>query len=170
MARKGILIVIMLGIVLVLVAGAFMLTRRRQHMMGGSQSQAAGGLVAVSADGKQLPAPASAGKLPENTAAQQAGNMLVTFAINPYPPTAYQQSTFDVTLVDASGQPLDDATISLDLTMPEMPMPPNNMTMQSLSNGKYQSAGRFTMRGWWRIEVIIERGDAKQSVFFDVWL
>jgi hypothetical protein len=170
MARKGILIVIMLGIVLVLAAGAFMLTRRRQHMMGGSQSQASGGLVAVSADGNQLPDPAAAGELPENAAAQQAGDLLVTFAISPYPPTAYQQSTFEVTLADASGKPVDDATISLDLTMPEMPMPPNDMIMQSLSNGKYQSTGRFTMRGWWRIEVIIARGGAKQSVFFDVWL
>ncbi len=40
--------------------------------------------------------------------------------------------------------------------------------MQFVSDGKYQTTAPFTMRGGWRIEVVITRGGEKQSVFFDV--
>jgi len=44
------------------------------------------------------------------------------------------------------------------------------LNMQSSGEGKYHATGRFTMRGPWRIEVIISIGGKSQSVFFDVWL
>ncbi|MBI4787013.1 MAG: FixH family protein [Chloroflexi bacterium] len=129
-----------------------------------------GGLVAVSADGKPIPAPSDAPKLPENTAAQKIGNLNVTLAITPYPPASFQNGTFDITLTDDKGQAVTDATISLDLTMPGMWMPPSKPSAQSVGNGKYRAQAFWTMRGLWRIEMIIQRGGAKQSAFFDVWL
>jgi hypothetical protein len=166
MAKK----VALIGIILVIAAGVFFMMMRRSHMMGAGSQVSAGGLVAVSANGNPLPAPAAAGKLPENTALQEAGNLLVSLSINPYPPSGGGSTDFVVNLTDANGQPVSDATISLDLTMPEMWMPPNQLNMVAGDAGKYQASGYFTMRGLWRIEVVITRGGQKQSVFFDVGL
>ena len=139
---------------------------RRMMMNSG---HAPGGLVAVSPDGKPLATDPS-NKLPENTAAQQVGNLKVSIALSPYPPVGFQKSGFDVTLTDEQGQPITDATISLDLTMPGMWMPPNKLEAQHTGTGRYHTTGMFTMRDQWRIEVVIQRGGEKQSAFFDVWI
>ena len=166
MAKK----IALIGIILVIAAGVFFMMMRRSHMMGVSSQVASGGLVAVSANGTPLTAPATTDQLPENTALQKSGDLLVSLSINPYPPSGGEASDFVVTLTDASGKPVSDATISLDLTMPEMWMPPNQLNMVAGDAGKYQASGYFTMRGLWRIEVVITRGGQKQSVFFDVGL
>jgi hypothetical protein len=139
----------------------------RRMMMG--NGHAPGGLVAVSPDGKPLAADPS-NKLPENTVTQQVGNLSVSIALSPYPPVGFQKSDFDVSLTDEQGQPITDAKISLDLTMPGMWMPPNKLEAQHNGNGRYHAAGMFTMRDLWQIEVIIQRGEEKQSAFFDVWI
>ncbi len=141
--------------------------RGRGGMMGSGQTP--GGLVAVSPDGKALPVD-STNKLPENTAAQKVGNLNVSLALSPYPPAGFSKSDFDVTLTDDKGQPVADAKVSLDLTMPAMWMPTNTPAAQHVGNGRYHATGLFTMRGQWRIQVIVDRGGAKQSAFFDVWL
>ncbi len=141
-------------------------TNRGRGMMSG---QTPGGLVAVSPDGKALPVD-STNKLPDNTATQKVGNLNVALALSPYPPSGFSQSNFDVTLTDDKGQAVADAKITLNLTMPAMWMPTNTPTAQHIGNGRYHATGMFTMRGQWRIEVVVERGGAKQSAFFDVWL
>jgi hypothetical protein len=138
-------------------------------MMGGG-GKAAGGLTAVSAQGTPVPLPANSAKIPENAAMQNVGNLNVVLALSPYPPVGFQEATFDITLMDENGQAIPDASVTLDLTMPEMAMPTNLVEAKYTDNGLYQGAGRFTMRGWWRIEVIIQRGDEKISAFFDVGL
>jgi hypothetical protein len=169
MAKKAVLI----GIIFLVVAGGFFMMMRRSRMMGADSQTQAGGLLAVSVDGSPMPVPvsqAAAGKLPVNTAVQESAGLLVSLALNPYPPSGTQAGNFDVTLTDANGQPVSDAAISLDLTMPAMPMPSNQLDMTAGEPGKYHASGYFTMRGLWRIEVIITRGGQKQSVFFDVGL
>lgn len=126
-------------------------------------------LVAVGTDGKTIPQPADS-NLPDNTAVQTVGNTNVTIAISPFPPASFQKGTFDVTLKDDKGQAITDAQVTLDLTMPSMRMPTNKPTAQNMGNGKYTATATWTMRGWWRIEVIIVRGGVKQSAFFDTWL
>jgi hypothetical protein len=135
--------------------------------VGGGQTP--GGLIAVSPDGRALPVD-STNKLPDNTAAQRVGNLNVSLALAPYPPSGFSKSDFDVTLTDDKGQPLADAKISLNLTMPAMWMPTNTPAAQHVGNGRYHATGLFTMRGLWRIEVIVDRSGARQSAFFDVWL
>ena len=164
-----------IGIIVValLAVGAFVMGQRRAAMLrGGSAGNLP--LIAVSTDGKQIHAAldveAVTGKLAQNTAAQKSGAMIVALALNPYPPSAGVPSTFDVKLTDLNGKAIDDATISLDLTMPSMWMPPNQLTMDFVSAGKYTASGQFTMRGGWRIEVLITRGGANQSAFFDLGL
>ena len=166
--------------VLALIGLLFAFVNRRSQMMAGGgghgmgggmggQSKPAGGLVAVDSQGNPLTA-AAGETLPEGTAAQNADGLTVAFSLSPYPPAGFDQSTFSVTLTDESGQPVTDAEITLDLTMPAMPMPLNKFDLPTSGGGVYQSNGRFTMRGLWQIEVIIQRGGEKQSVFFQVWL
>jgi hypothetical protein len=167
MAKKTISGVVVVVFLAVVAFAVFAMNMRRSHMMGGSGSQLE--LLAVSADGAQIP-PSTGGELPKNTAAQKSGEMIVSLALNPYPASVGQLSDFDVTLTDVGGQSIDDASISLDLTMPSMWMPPNQLTAEFVSDGKYHAAGQFTMRGEWRIEVVITRDAEKQSVFFDLGL
>jgi hypothetical protein len=166
MAKKTVWVVI---IVALLALGIF-IAMRRSHMMSGAGVQQ--DLVAVSTDGAQIPPSAditsATGKLPKGVVAQRSGDMIISLALNPYPPSAGQPSDFDITLTDVNGKAINDASISLNLTMPSMWMPPNQPAMEFVSDGKYHATAPFTMRGGWRIEVIITRGSEKQSVFFDV--
>ena len=162
----------LIAIAALFVIAVLAMSMRRSHMMGGAGAQQ--DLSAVLADGTRIPAAPEmisiTGELPGNTAAQIAGDMIVSLSLTPYPPGAGQPGRFDVTLTDLKGLPVDDASISLDLTMPSMWMPPNQPGMQFVSDGKYSTTAPFTMRGAWRIEVIITRGDQKRSAFFDVGL
>jgi len=99
----------------------------------------------------------------------KAGNLNVTLSMNPQP-AAFSSTTFDIIITDDKGAVVSDANVSLDLTMPSMFMPSNKPQAQSLGDGKYQATGRFTMRGGWRINVIIDRGGQKQNVYFDISL
>ncbi len=157
--------IVLVAIGLLVLAAGFFISMRRSHMMGAGGP--AGGLIAVSPNGTPMPIPAKAGSLTENTAMQETDGLLVSLAISPYPPKG--ASDFDVTLADSNG-PISDANISLDLTMPAMPMPVNMLTMQPSGAGNYHASGFFTMRGLWRIEVLIDRNGKKQSAFFDVSL
>ena len=133
-------------------------------------SGGSGGLVAVTADGKTIPAPSDAPKLPANTATQKIGDLNVTLAISPYPPASFQNGSFDFTLTDDKGQAVTDATVSLDLTMPAMRMPASKPKAPAVGDGKYHATAFWTMRGLWYIQVIIQRGNAAQSAFFAVTL
>ena len=161
----------LIAIVILMVIAAFAMNMRRSRMMGGAGSQIE--LMAVSADGSQISPAADVisitGELPAGTAAQQLDGMIVVLSLNPYPPSV-GQGEFDITLTDLNGQAINDAVISLDLTMPAMRMPPNQPVMEFVSDGKYHTTAYYTMRGWWRIEVIITRGSETQSVFFDLGL
>jgi hypothetical protein len=159
--------------IIVLLVGAIFLMMWRSHVMGPGGRLTAGGLMAVSAQGTPLPVPiaqAKAGDPPENTARQESGGLIVSLTLNPYPPSVSKASDFEISLTDANGQAVSDATISLDLTMPGMYMPPNLLTLEQKGEGKYNATGRFTMRGLWQMEAIITINGNKQSVFFDVWL
>jgi hypothetical protein len=166
------LIGVLIG-VLLLAAAFLVMPRIARSMMAqryAGEGQVSTGLTAVSADGTPIEPAAGAASLPENTAAQKVGNLNVSLALSPYPPKGFSSANFDVTLTDEQGQAISDARVSLDLTMPAMPMPQNQPEAQYTDKGLYQAAGRFTMRGLWRIEVIIERGGQTQSAFFDVGL
>ncbi len=164
---------VLLGSIIVLMAGAIFLVLWRSHVMGPGARVSAGGLVAVSSNGSPMPVPAAyttASNIPENTAILESEGLLVSMTLNPYPPSVSKASTFEIKLSDAEGNAITDATISVDLTMPGMYMPPNMLTLEPTNAGKYAATGRFTMRGPWRMEVIITLNGQTKSVFFDVWL
>jgi hypothetical protein len=134
-------------------------------MMGGRGMTGGNGAPPAPADPSIKPV-----QMTSSTASQKVGGMNVALELNPFPPASFQQASFNVKLTDDKGQAINDAKISLDLTMPGMWMPPSKPDAQALSDGAYRANARFTMRGWWRIEVIITRGAEKQSAFFDVAL
>lgn len=149
-------------------AGGAFLLMRRQHM-GGSQ-QPAGGLTAITPQGQVLAADLNS-DLPAGTAVQTVGPYRVALTLSPYPPVSFNAAAFDVAVTDASsGAAVSDATVTLDLTMPGMWMPANRPAAQPSEAGGYSAPGRFTMRGEWWIEVVIERAGEKHSAFFSVWL
>lgn len=166
----GIIAVVGLLVVVILVVVVFLVMRNFGPGMMGGGGQAGGGLTAVSSDGTPIKIPAGSAILPENTAMQKVGNLNVTLALSPYPPVGFQQASYDVTLTDENGKAVSDASIMLDLTMPDMPMPSNKVAAKYTDNGLYKGTGRFTMRGLWRIVVIIQRGGEKISAYFDVGL
>ena len=153
-------------LVLVAIAVFAMGMRRASMMNGGAGAQL--DLAAVSSDGAAIPQ--SAGDLPKGTAQQTSGELIISLTLNQYPVSVGRPTDFDVTLTDINGKAIDDASINLDLSMPSMWMPPNQLTSEFVSDGKYHATGQFTMRGGWRIEVIITRGSETQSVFFDLGL
>jgi len=159
---------LVVALAVVILAGAAFIMMRRSHMRGMMENVTIGNLHAVTANGTSISVPAS--QLPENTAAQESDGLVVIFALNPYPPTMTGTSTFDVTLTDPSGQPVSGAAITLDMTMPGMWMPTNQPVLTEGEGGHYSGPGQFTMRGLWRIEVIITRDGKTQSVFFDLGL
>jgi hypothetical protein len=169
MEKKAVII----GSIIVLLAGAISLLIWRAHVMGPGARSTPGGLLAISIDRTPMPVPIAQGAavyLPENTAIQESGGLLVSLALDPYPPTVSKPGNFEIKLTDQDGQANSNAIISLDLTMPGMYMPPNQLKMESAGEGKYLATGHYTMRGLWRIEVILSLGGKTQSVFFEVWL
>jgi hypothetical protein len=172
MNRKTIITVAVVGALAV--GGLLLFAFLRSHrpfsgmMQDPSLGQAAGGLVAVSAEGTPLPPAADSGTTAPNVASQTVGNLKVSLALSPYPPAGFQTSNFEVTLTDENNQAVTDATVNLDLTMPAMWMPPNALAAQHTGQGVYRGSGRFTMRGLWRIEIIVQRSDKKLSAFFEV--
>jgi hypothetical protein len=164
---------IIFGSLIVLVGAGLFLMFWRAQIMGPDAKRTPGGLVAVDARGTPMPlsAPqAVEARTDDNNAFQEVNGLLVSLMLDPYPPNMKAPGNFEVVLADAQGRLISDADVSIDLTMPGMWMPPNLLTLQENEAGTYRSSGHFTMRGLWRMEVIIAIDGKTQSAFFDVWL
>lgn len=72
-----------------------------------------------------------------------------------------------VTLADAQGAPVDDASVYLDLTMPAMPMGTNAPVAEPLGAGRYRAGNVvMDMAGDWEIAVVAEvDGNERRAVF-----
>ncbi len=164
---------VIFGSIVVLVAAGVFLMMWRMRIMGADAMRSPGDLSAVNAQGTPIEAPMGvrvAQTRNPGIALQEGDGVIVWLQLEPYPPTMSEVSTFEVVLRDAEGNNITNASISLDLTMPGMWMPPNMLELESQGDGRYVSTGYFTMRGLWRIETIITLDGVTQSVFFDVWL
>jgi hypothetical protein len=67
-----------------------------------------------------------------------------------------------------TNKPVEKALISMDLTMPDMSMPKNEVKFKEVSKGVYESDVMFTMSGSWRLVTTISNGNKKEVVNFDV--
>jgi len=72
---------------------------------------------------------------------------------------------FRVRVRDMAGKPVEGAKVFLDLTMPDMPMPPNSGYAEASGNpGEYVWKNAvFTMGGKWQVEVKVTQGQKEDS-------
>ena len=93
---------------------------------------------------------------------QSTDGLAITFASTPDPPRA-GANTFDVTVTQADGAPLADATVTTVFSMPAMPamnMPAmrSEATLQHDADGRYRGTGQLSMGGTWNVAVKVVRG------------
>jgi len=115
----------------------------------------------VAACGGEEGAP-PAGTAPAGAPAAVADGVELTFTSTPAPPRM-GGNTFDVTVVDANGQPVTDAEVSVELfmaAMPEVKMPEmrSSATLTHQGEGRYQGPGQVVMAGDWEVTVTASRG------------
>jgi hypothetical protein len=72
-----------------------------------------------------------------------------------------------ITIKNANGQPVDGATVFVDLAMPAMPMGSNQPIADGLGNGRYRIKSAFTMEGDWKVEVHATVGGKEYVATFD---
>jgi hypothetical protein len=78
----------------------------------------------------------------------------LTFALErPQTLALLENYTFEVTLTDAAGQPVEGATVFMEQDMPAMPMGANQPLGEPLGQGKYRLTGVFTMEGDWLLKI-----------------
>jgi hypothetical protein len=91
-----------------------------------------------------------------------------TIIFNDSPLKTMTETPFTIELYEASGDLMNEAKLSLDLTMPFMPMPPNNPKATWQKNA-YHGAAIFTMAGAWQVNVEIKRSDSEtEKIVFDI--
>ncbi|MFN8674153.1 MAG: FixH family protein [Candidatus Sericytochromatia bacterium] len=73
-----------------------------------------------------------------------------------------------LTLQDKYKDKIENAQVTLDLTMPSMYMPDNKVKLKETEKGIYTGQMMFTMKGDWRINVLISSKNKKQKLYFDI--
>lgn len=77
-----------------------------------------------------------------------------------------QDYDFKVNVSNTQGQAIDQATVYLNLDMPDMHMPPQQPLAQNNGNGNYSSTTLFSMEGTWHINVhVIYNGQEHIATF-----
>jgi len=95
------------------------------------------------------------------TSATGRAQLAITLKTQPDPPKA-GDNQFEVTLADTTGQPIADAQVSLQLSMPAMPtmnMPAmrSEVKLQPAGGGVYRGTGEILTAGRWDVTVAIDR-------------
>jgi hypothetical protein len=78
-----------------------------------------------------------------------------------------------VTVTTPAGQPVEDATITVDGGMPQHGhgLPTVPAVTAALGEGRYRIEGvRFNMGGWWELKLAITAGGASDAVTFNLVL
>jgi hypothetical protein len=100
---------------------------------------------------------------------KKAGNYMVHMRLDKNPPVT-GQNKMEITIQDATGADVTDATVAVDYGMPAMPgMPAMNYKAKAdVNSGRYMANVNFSMSGAWNINVKITRAGKTQSVKFNV--
>ncbi|WP_171822766.1 FixH family protein [Sulfobacillus thermosulfidooxidans] len=90
----------------------------------------------------------------------------MTLTYQPSPPVALKPFYAKVNLVAANGQPLSHAKVVMHLTMTDMDMPPQTMTLKNDGSGHYSGQSVFLMAGPWKITTdIMSQGKTMKESF-----
>jgi len=109
---------------------------------------------------------ATASETPIETEMADGGKAVIIFASNPL--QAMTEIPFTIALINNAGEMIKDAELTLNLSMPFMPMPPNNPKAVWQDNA-YRGKAIFTMAGAWQVNVEINRPEAEtEKIIFDI--
>lgn len=93
----------------------------------------------------------------------------VTFELSPKPVKVMRELAFSVTVTE-KGAVVNDASISVSLTMPGMVMGTNTVILRSVGNGRYEGKGVIvrcpTGQKVWKAAVAVRRGNRTLSAPF----
>jgi hypothetical protein len=100
---------------------------------------------------------------------KKAGSYMVHVKMDKNPPVTGQNKV-EISIQDAAGADVTDATVVVEYSMPAMPGMPaiNYRTKMELKNGKYLASLNFSMSGAWNINIKITRAGKTQSVKLNV--
>lgn len=108
----------------------------------------------------------SKGNSSSESIAQTSGGLTGKLSFDPDPPVMMSPVEMTLTLSDSNGNAVDGAQVSYDLTMPAMPMPPNQPEARGQGNGNYQTEATFTMQGEWQADVtVVVNGKTENFIF-----
>jgi hypothetical protein len=109
---------------------------------------------------------ATAAETPIETVMADGGKAVIIFASRPL--QSMTETPFTIELKNKAGKMIEDAELALNLTMPFMPMPPNNPKAVWKDNA-YRGTAIFTMAGAWQVNVEVNRPGAKtEKIIFDI--
>ena len=109
---------------------------------------------------------ATAAVTPIETVMADGGKAVIIFASSPL--QAMTEIPFTIELKNNAGEIIKDAELALDLTMPFMPMPPNN-PKAVWRNNDYRGTAIFTMAGAWQVNIEVNRpGSETEKIIFDI--
>ena len=110
------------------------------------------------------PAPTAAPAL--SLGSKQSGDLTISLFSNPNPPIR-GSNVFEAVITDVKGQPISDATVSLDIDMTNMSHGKNVINASSSGEGRYVGNIYFLMPGPWRVIVSIGRAGQINTIRFD---
>ncbi|WP_020376244.1 FixH family protein [Sulfobacillus thermosulfidooxidans] len=123
-------------------------------------------LLSMSITGCGQTATASTTSIGKETAVIAPSRVKMTLTYQPSPPVALKPFYAKVNLVTASGQPLSQAKVVMHLTMTDMDMPPQTMTLKNDGSGHYSGQSVFLMAGPWKITTdIMSQGKTMKESF-----
>jgi hypothetical protein len=96
---------------------------------------------------------ACAGGTPGYTSQQQTVDGISITLERPEQAELLKDYELFVTLKDAGGTAIDGATVFVEMSMPAMPMPPQQPIADGLGGGRYRLRSAFTMEGDWKVDV-----------------
>jgi hypothetical protein len=115
-------------------------------------------LVLVACGGPGTPYPESL--------TQTEGNLTAVLEVSPYPPVPMQDATLALSL-QADGKPVSGATTTLNITMLDCTMAPDNPAATEEEVGIYRARTIFTMSGAYRIKATVAvEGESHVFIFY----
>ena len=105
----------------------------------------------------------------EYTATKKAGGYTVNVKMDKNPPVT-GKNQIEISIKDASGAEIADATVLVEYGMPAMPGMPamHYKTKTDVKDKRYMATIDFSMSGAWNLNVKITRAGKTQSVKFNV--
>jgi len=105
----------------------------------------------------------------EYTAVKKAGGYTVNVKMDKNPPVT-GKNQIEISIKDASGAEIADATVLVEYGMPAMPGMPamHYKTKTDVKDKRYMATIDFSMSGAWNLNVKITRAGKTQSVKFNV--